>query len=141
MGVRLLAIDDDVLALTRLWEGERSVWMIDAVSSDAPAGTRHVFGHHDLLRLASRGLSVHHPSVGESLRWILLARPEMRGITFRLYGVEIGIVRPERGLTDVVSESVLRLMDDIVVAARKWLSSRSGGEPLGRGDGGAVTSS
>jgi hypothetical protein len=65
----------------------------------------------------------------------------MRGITFRLYGVEIGIVRPERGLTDVVSESVLRLMDDIVVAARKWLSSRSGGEPLGRGDGGAVTSS
>ena len=128
--VRLAAIDDDVLALTRLWKGERAVWIVDAVSSDCPAGTRHLFEHHQLLRLPAGGLSVHHPSVGESLRWLQLARPEMSAVAFRLYGVEVGVVRPERGLTDAVTESVTHLVDDIALAARQWAARGRCGEAI-----------
>jgi hydrogenase maturation protease len=139
--VRLAAIDDDVLALTRLWKGERAVWIVDAVSSDCPAGTRHLFEHHQLLHLPAGGLSVHHPSVGESLRWIQLARPEMRAVAFRLYGVEVGVVRPEPGLTDAVTESVTRLVGDITFAARQWAASSGGGQWRARGRSGEATSS
>jgi hydrogenase maturation protease len=139
--IRLLAIDDDVLALTRLWEGERAVWIVDAVSTDAPVGTRHILGHCELLRLPAGGLSVHHPSLGESLRWILFARPEMSAVEFRLFGIEVGVVRPHCGLTSAVLESVTYLVNDIRLAARRstaWSSARQ--SVAGRHDRGAISS-
>jgi len=140
--VRLLVIDDDLLALTRMWEGERTVWIVDAVSSNAPAGTRHVFGHHDLLQLPAGGrLSAHHLSLGESLRWILLARPEMSAVEFRLFGIEVGVVSPRCGLTDTVLESVTDLVKDIRIAIRKDAAWSSGGESLPGGRAREVISS
>ena len=116
--VRLAAIDGDVMALTRLWKGEQAVWFVDAVSGDAPPGTRHVVDHQDLLELPANRLSVHHPSIGESLRWMLHARPEMAAIEFRLYGIEAGAICPERALTLAVENAVSRIVSELQTAAR-----------------------
>jgi hydrogenase maturation protease len=115
-GIRLHTIEGDVLALAELWNGEQSVWLVDAVSGDCPAGTLRVFEHRELLGLPAIGLSTHQMSVSESLRWLLHGKPEMAAVRFRLYGVEVGVLRPEQGLSRVVKESVCRLVDEIRAA-------------------------
>jgi hydrogenase maturation protease len=117
-GVRLCAVDGDVLTLVDFWHGEPAVWLVDAVSSKQPAGGVCVYEHEDLLRLPAGGLSTHHPNVSESLRWILHARPEMAAIEFRLYGIVARVVRPERRLSRAVEDAVDRLVDEIVKATR-----------------------
>ncbi|MCW8983888.1 MAG: hydrogenase maturation protease [Thermoanaerobaculales bacterium] len=124
-GIRLFAIDGDVLALTHLWNGEPAVWLVDAVSGALPAGTLRVFGHRELLELPAGGVSIHHLSMGESLRWMLHTLPEMAAIEFRLYGVEAGVVRTERRLSRTMDGAVTRLVDEITIAARNWAASSS----------------
>ena len=123
--VRLAAIDGDVLSLTRVWKGEHQVWFVDAVSGDAAPGTRYDFEHQDLLGLPARGLSVHHPSIGESLRWMLHAQPEMAAIEFRLYGIEAGAIRPQRALTQAVEDAVVRIVSELQTAVRNCTPFRS----------------
>ena len=118
-GVRVFAVDGDVLTLIDLWKGEPAVWLVDAVSTDAAPGTRHIFEHQDLLELPPAGLSVHHPSIGENLRWMVHAHPGMNGITFRLFGVEVGVVQPATRMTRAATKSVTRLVDDITIAVRE----------------------
>lgn len=130
-GVRLVAVDGDVLALANLWQGETEVWLVDAVSSNQPSGNVLVFEHRDLLDIPGGGLSIHHPSVGDFLRWILHARPEMAVIEFRLFGIEAGVVRTERGLSREVEIATCRLVGEMERAARQFqsvaLCRRSGG--------------
>lgn len=115
-GIRVHAIDGDVLALEDLWNGERAVWLVDAVSGDSPAGTLRVFEHREVLGLPANSLSTHQLSVGESLRWLLHGKPEMAAVRFRLFGVEVGALRPGQGLSLVVKEPVRRLVDEIRTA-------------------------
>jgi hydrogenase maturation protease len=116
--IRLVAVDGDVLALMNLWRSEPAVWLVDAVSSNEPAGTLHVYEHQDLLQLPAGGISTHHPNLAESLRWILHTRPEMAAVKTRLYGIEAGVVRPGRCLSRAVEGAVNRLVDEIGEAAR-----------------------
>jgi hydrogenase maturation protease len=117
-GVRLFAIDGDVLDLMEVWRGETEVWLVDAVRSRQPAGALHVYGHQNVLQLPADRFSAHHPSVGECLRWMLHARPEMAAIEFRLYGIEVRSVRPARRLGRAVARAVDRLVGDICTATR-----------------------
>jgi hydrogenase maturation protease len=119
-GVRFVAVDGDVLALTNLWQGETEVWLVDAVSSNQPAGSLLVFEHQDLLGISGGGLSTHHPTVGEFLRWILHARPDMAVIKFHLFGIEAGVVRTERGLSREVEVATCRLVGEMGRAARQF---------------------
>jgi hydrogenase maturation protease len=115
--IRLSVIDGDVLALTQLWNGEPAVWLVDAVSGGLPAGTVRVFEHRELLYLPADGISTHHVSLGESLRWLLHGRPEMGGVRFRLYGIEVGVLRPVQGLSQAVEDALGRLADEIFIAS------------------------
>ena len=108
-GVRLEALAGDVLGLADLWIGEPQVWLVDAINGGYPVGSLRVIEHHDLLALPADGLSTHHLSVSESLRWLLHASPEMLAVRFRLYGIEIGALRPELGLRPEVEEAAARL--------------------------------
>jgi hydrogenase maturation protease len=125
-GVRLFAVDGDVLALVDVWKGEPEVWLVDAVDSQEPAGTLHIYRHQKLFRLPPGGLSTHHPNLAVSLRWILHARPEMATVEFTLYGVRVGVVRPGRGLTPAVQNSADRLIADISRAARELAENTRG---------------
>jgi len=129
-GVRLIAVDGDVLALMDMWQGETAVWLVDAVTSEQPAGSLYVLEHQALLQLPAGGLTTHHPSLSENLRWVLHVRPEMTAITFRLYGVEACVVRPERGLSCTVEEPVAQLVTEITNATRGGYSSPTA--PLAR---------
>lgn len=118
--VRLQPVDGDVLMLARLWNGEPSIWLVDAVSGGSPAGSLHVYRHHELLRLPAGGLSTHHLTVAEGLRWMLHTWPEMKAAEFRLYGVEVSVVRSGRGLTSAVEQGVSRLVDEICTTLERW---------------------
>lgn len=122
-GTRLLAIDGDVLGLADLWHGESAVWLVDAVSGGLPAGTARVFEHRELLDLPSDGFSTHHLCLGENLRWLLHGWPEIAAVRFRLYGIEVGAVRTERGLSPVCESAASRLINEIQVAAQNWTAS------------------
>lgn len=122
-GIRVRAIDGDVLELTQIWKGEPEVWLVDAVSGGSPAGTLRIFEHQELLDLPADGLSTHHLSLSESLRWLLHGRPDMAAIRFRLYGIEVGVVRPERGLSRAAEDAVFRLAGGIQTAVRDMIAS------------------
>jgi hydrogenase maturation protease len=117
-GVRVEALAGDVLGLAEVWEGEPDVWVVDAVSGGSPPGSFREFEHQDLLGLPAERQTAHQLSLGESLRWLLHARPEMATIRFRLCGIEIGDLRPEFGLSPVVDDGVNRLVDALHTAAQ-----------------------
>jgi hydrogenase maturation protease len=123
-GVRLIAVHGDVLALTSLWRGEPSVWLVDAVNSNRPAGTLSQLEHQDLLELPAVGFSVHSLALGENLRWMVHARPELAAVGFRLYGIEAGCVRPGRGLTREVEGPVDRLVAKLRTAIHEVSSKK-----------------
>jgi len=109
--VRLAAIDDDVRSLMHLWDGERAVWLVDAVSSRRRAGTLIVYEHEDVLGLSAWGVSIHHASLGESLRWLVHACPEMAEVAFHLFGIEAGVVAPGNRLSPGVNRSIGVVVD------------------------------
>lgn len=111
--VRAVASNEDILALTTLWRGEREVWLVDAVVSGLPPGSLHVYEHRDLLELPADWRSAHQPSVSEGLRWMMHARPEMAVIEFRLHGIEAAVVRPGRGLSRAVEGAVGALVVEL----------------------------
>lgn len=88
--LRAVECGSDSLVLPSLWEGEPSVWLVDAVVRKTKPGTIHRLEHDEVLHFPQRHATVHHLSLPESIRWINLAYPEMRGIRYRLWGVEPG---------------------------------------------------
>ena len=128
-GVRLAVLDGDVLGLASMWAGEREVWLVDAVSGDRAAGSVHVYDHPHVLSLPTGEFSAHHPSLGESLRWLLLGHPEMADIEFRLYGLEVDRVRPGRGLSSAVEPAVAELASSLLQEASASVAINPGGRP------------
>ena len=117
-GVRVKALAGDVVGLADLWEGEPDVWFVDAVSSGAPAGIVRIFSHQELFELPAESHSIHHMSLSENLRWLLHGRPEMAGISFRLFGIEVRSLRREIGLSRVANDAVGRLAEELFAAAQ-----------------------
>jgi hydrogenase maturation protease len=118
-GVRLVVVDGDLLSLVDLWRGEPEVWLVDAVSGDRPPGSQWVIDDHQLRRLPTGGMSIHHPSVGEFLRWIIHARPEMAAVRFCLYGIEAAELRPGGRMDRAVLKAIDPMVQRIATAARR----------------------
>jgi hydrogenase maturation protease len=128
-GVRLVSFEGDMLTLMNRWRGESAVWLVDAVSSNQPAGSLCVCEHRELLQLSAGGLSTHQPSVSENLRWMLHARPEFAAAEFRLFGIEAGFVRPGKRFSGAVESAVDRLVDLVWRAAWERAAFSSGNSP------------
>lgn len=108
----------DVLQLPAAWSGQDEVWMVDAVLGGAPPGTIHRVSHEDILSLAHDRTTVHHLGLGEGLRWVLHAHPEMAGVGFSLWGVEPESVFPIEALSAAAERAVVRVVNEISVALR-----------------------
>lgn len=106
----------DVLQLPAAWSCQDEVWMVDAVLGSAPPGTIHRVSHEDLLSLDDERTTVHHLGLGEGLRWVLHAHPEMAGVRFNLWGAEPGSVSPVEALSAVAERAVIRLAHEISAA-------------------------
>lgn len=111
----------DVLHLPAIWSEENEVWMVDAVVAGAAPGTIHRLGHEQVLGLTQPHDSAHHLGLAEGLNWILHAHPEMRGVRFRLLGVEPRTVAPVESLSVIVEKSVRRLVREISDAVNRSL--------------------
>jgi hydrogenase maturation protease len=108
--VRTLVVDGDLLGLADLWRGEEQVLLVDGISGAGPAGSVRVLQHEELLEPNHQGAgSAHHPDLGESLRWLLHARPELRSVRFRLFGIEIGGVGVGSRMRADVADAVDRI--------------------------------
>jgi hydrogenase maturation protease len=115
-GVRIEDGGTDVLTLPSWWRGEAEVWIIDAVRAGAPPGTIHRLDHDTILSLPQTTASLHHLSIPECLRWILHAFPEMRGVRFRLWGIEPSEVRTGVGLSAPVASAVAEVAAELRAA-------------------------
>ncbi len=116
--VRLHAVDGDLLGLAEIWRGEEEIWLVDAVATGRPPGSLVVVDNDLLLRPRGEGAgSAHHIDLGESLKWLLHARPELRSVRFRLYGVEIGGVDPNADEAAKIAEGTRRLAELLSGAA------------------------
>jgi len=103
----------DVLALPTLWDGEQSVWIIDAVSGSQPAGKIHRLRHEQLLSLPQRSASCHHLSLPECLRWILHGHPLMGRVRFRLWGIEPAMIAFSPALSEAVAGAVAAVANEV----------------------------
>ncbi len=112
-GVRTEIGGTDSLCLADLWDGEREIWITDAVAGGGPAGTVHRLDHEQLLRVPQKHASAHHLGLAENLRWLSLARPDMREVRFRLWGIEPGELREPGRLSPPVARAVAPLADRI----------------------------
>lgn len=117
--LRATTIEGDLLGLASVWRGEREVWLVDAVTGSGPPGTLHDLGHREVLDVPGGGFTAHHPNVGDCLRWLMHAWPDLGSVRYRLFGVEVEVVRPGDRLSAVVEKAVERLVDRLLEAARE----------------------
>jgi len=104
----------DSLVLPTLWQGEESVWLVDALRRGETPGTVHRLGHDELLLLPQGHRGAHQLSLPESLRWIATSCPEMRAVRYRLWGVEPAVIEPTEGLSPQVEEAVAMVVEAIM---------------------------
>ncbi|MEN8163345.1 MAG: hydrogenase maturation protease [Acidobacteriota bacterium] len=86
--LRVVECGSDSLILPSFWRGEEQIWMIDALVRRETPGTIHTLSHDQVMSIPQRHATVHHLSLPEGLRWIRLTYPEMRDVTYRLWGIE-----------------------------------------------------
>jgi len=103
----------DSLRLPALWDGERDVWLVDALVRGAPAGTVYRLDHDEILAVPQRHGTAHQLSLPESLRWIALAHPEMAGVRYRMWGIEPGRLGLVQELTPEVEAAVAEVTGEI----------------------------
>jgi hydrogenase maturation protease len=123
----------DVLQLLDLWHGESHVWLVDALASGSPAGSVKVLEHDDVLSLPQRHATAHYLSVPECLRWLVLCRPKLAGVRYRLWGIEVAHVGPRPGLSACVEAAVNLVAQRMLEEARVLFVARTeSGQPSGR---------
>jgi hydrogenase maturation protease len=86
-GARVEDGGSDSLRLSALWQGEREIWLVDALVRKEPPGSIVRLSHEETLSIPQRHATVHHLSLPESLRLIVLTEPAMAGVRYRLWGI------------------------------------------------------
>ena len=86
-GARVEDGGSDSLQLSALWQGEREIWLVDALVRKEPPGSIIRLAHDEILSIPQRHATVHHLSLPESLRLIALTEPAMAGVRYRLWGI------------------------------------------------------
>jgi hydrogenase maturation protease len=113
-GVELSEREGEPTALIDAWEGAESLWLVDAVSSGAEAGTVHRLdaSEHELPATLFRG-STHHVGLAEAVELArALGRLPRRTVVF---GVEGGSFEVGGELTPAVAASV----DEVAATLRE----------------------
>ncbi len=135
-GARVEAGDTDSLRLLSLWRGEAEVWLVDAILRETLPGTIHRLSHEEVLSIPQRHAAAHFLSLPESLRWIAVARPDMAGIRYRLWGIEPESIALSPGLTPRVAAAADAVAAEIVGELRVLLEGPvDEGRVRGRIDG------
>lgn len=115
--LRLAECASDSLILPSFWKGEAEIWMVDALVRREAGGTIHTLTHEQVLSIPQRHATVHHLSLPEGLRWIALTYPEMRDVSYRLWGVEPDRLDLGEQLSPAVEEAVSTVSTMIIDAA------------------------
>lgn len=119
LDVRVALLEGPGLDLLELIEGVESAVLVDAVCSQAPAGSLHRAKPEDLLERTHNAVAAHGWNVGEVLR---LANALAHGAapkTIRLVGVEAGQMDLGQGLSGPVRlalAAVATAIEDEVVS-------------------------
>lgn len=111
--------DTDSLRILSLWQGEPEIWLVDALLQGSPPGTIHRLSHEAVLSIPQPHAAAHYLSLPESLRWIAAARPEMKDVRYRLYGIEPEIVEMKPGLSEHVGEAAEALAGELLGEMRR----------------------
>ena len=114
--VRLVSMRRDALSIPAVWNGEDRVWLVDAVISGRPVGSIHTLGHRDLFASTETHAHAHWLSLSELLGWIIVARPDMADVRFRLWGVEAAAFTPGQSLDPRVRVACSGLTDVLLSA-------------------------
>jgi hydrogenase maturation protease len=115
-GVRAEDGGSDSLCLASLWQGEDRVWLIDAVKAGGAPGTIHRLSHAQVMAETQRHATVHQLSLPESLRWLAITYPELGGVRYRLWGIEVERLGLEPGLSPAVAAAARTLVVEITRA-------------------------
>ncbi|HVN31584.1 MAG TPA: hydrogenase maturation protease [Thermoanaerobaculaceae bacterium] len=113
-GVRVEDGGADSLRLPGLWRGEAEVWLVDAVTGGGEPGSIVRLGHDEVLAVPQRHATAHALSLPEGLRWISLSYPEMAAVSYRFWGIVVGRLALESGLSDAVVAAVGRVVSEIL---------------------------
>ncbi len=116
-GLRAEAGGADSLRLLSRWRGEPVVFLVDALQGRERPGSIHRLSHSELLSLPQRHATAHRLSLPESLRWFVLANPEMAFVRYRLWGIEPASLGLGAALSPQVTAAVGQVADEILRAA------------------------
>lgn len=112
------------LSLASLWQGEDHVWLIDSVLSDREAGSIIVLNEKAIFASSRRHDSVHHLSLAESLLWLNLTYPEMTGIHYRLWGIEVQDTTMGREISPAVAAAIEKTATQLAAEAFLFLEKK-----------------
>lgn len=117
VGLRAVDVGSDLSRLAQIWNGEPSIWLVDAVDVQKPPGTILRVLHTQLLSLPDRHSSVHRLSAVENLRWMLHGLPDLGAVQFTLWG----IVPESIALRPTLTATAERAADKLILQIlRAW---------------------
>jgi len=111
--VRIGSLEGSGLELIELLQGMDAAVLVDAVSSDAPAGTVHRIDLAALSSLPGDSAAAHGWGVRDVLRLAVALEPEMGRREIRLLGVESAQLGVGEGLSGAVKAALPALSEAI----------------------------
>jgi hydrogenase maturation protease len=120
--VDVLEREGEPSALIAAWEGANALWLVDAVSSDAPPGTVHrLDASHEPLPVALFRTSTHHLGLPDAVELArTLGRLPARTVVF---GVEGASFAAGNQLTPDVEAAVGRVIETVKDEVRAYTHS------------------
>ena len=111
--VRVGSVEGSGLELIELLQGMDAAVLVDAVSSDAPAGTVHRIGLEALSNMPGDSAAAHGWGVRNVLRLAAALQPENGRLDIRLLGVETAQIEVGRCLSKAVQTALPALSEAI----------------------------
>ena len=122
--VRLVELDGEPVRMMQAWEGSTSVWVVDAMSSDRPAGSVHELDARDLdgADRSWGGVGGGH-ALGLREAVAYASALDRLPAEIRVLGVEGGSFAPGEGLSPAVSAAVPAAAARLDAAIRAHLTA------------------
>jgi hydrogenase maturation protease len=111
--IRVAALEGSGLELIEVLQDIDGAVLVDAVSSDAPAGTLHQIVPEALASMPGNAAAAHGWGVREVLRLAAALQPEIGHREIRLLGVETAQIEVGQGLSEAVKAALPALSEAI----------------------------
>lgn len=111
--VRLADGGTDASRLASLWDGEKTVILVDAFVGGRPPGSIYRLKLEELLALPQDHGGAHALSLPACLRWVLLAVPRLAEAEVEFLGIEPERVAPGTPLSAPVDAAVAALASEL----------------------------